>query len=355
MSILRRDFGAMPDGSPVYEYELENRSGLKVNILTLGATLRSIVIKDKTGVERDLLLGFDTVEDYLTRHDYQGVIVGPVANRIAKGELPIGTKTYELVKNEKDKLCLHSNAEYNTANWRALIADADRIEFTYVHPDGANGFPGEIRNTVSYTLTDDGELKIAYHAVSDRDTYLNLTNHAYFNLNGYDGGDVLGHIVRIDSDAITEVDPDSIPTGRLYPVEGTPFDFRAEKPIGRDVNADDPQLLIGGGYDHNFCLRENPDGACREVARVRSAETGINMQVFTDLPGVQFYIGNFLHGQPGKENVPMIKRAGLCLETQFYPDTPHRPEFPTCLFKKGQPFDSETVYRFSVDKENETE
>ena len=349
MSVLRREFGTMPDGSPVYEYEMENRRGMRVTVLTLGATLRSIIVKDKDGQERDLLLGFDTVEDYLTRSDYQGAVVGPVANRIAGAELPLGSKTYELVKNEKDKLCLHSNGEYNAALWRALIPDADRLELTYVHPDGANGFPGEIKNTVTYTLTDNNELKIGYYAVSDRDTYLNLTNHAYFNLNGFDSGDVLDHVVRIDADAITEVDPDSIPTGRLYPVEGTPFDFRTEKPIGRDVNAEDPQLLIGGGYDHNYCLRKNEAGACREIAAVRSPESGINMHVYTDLPGVQFYIGNFLDGRTGKADKPMVKRAGFCLETQFYPDTPHRPEFPSCLFKKGEPFASETVYAFATD------
>ena len=349
MSIERFDFGTMPDGSPVYEYELENRAGTRVSILNLGATLRSIVMKDKNGDERDLLLGFDDVEGYLNGNDYQGAVVGPVANRIAKAELPLGSKVYELVKNEKDKLCLHSNGEYSFTLWRAIIADADTLEFSYVHPDGMNGFPGEIRTTVLYTLTDDNALKISYRAVSDRDTYLNLTNHAYFNLNGFDGGDILGHEIRIDSDAITEVDPDSIPTGNLYPVEGTPFDFRTEKTIGRDVEADDPQLRIGGGYDHNYCLRENPDGVCREIAAVRSAESGINMHVYTDLPGVQFYIGNFLSGHLGKDGLPMDKRTGFCLETQYYPDTPHRPEFPSCLFKKDEEFRSETVYRFSVD------
>ena len=348
MSVYRESFGFMPDGREIFRYVLENARETQAHVITLGATLQSFILDDKDGDEHDVLLGFDDVEGYLTRSDYQGAIVGPVANRVSKGELPLGGKTYELVKNEKGITCLHGNGEFNTAVWDAVITDADAVELTYVSPDGEGGFPGEKKITVTYRLTDDNALHISYRAVSDRDTYFNITNHAYFNLNGFDGGDVLDHLLCIHADAITEADADSIPTGKILPVEGTPFDFNTPKKIGRDIGEDNEQLRFGLGYDHNFCL-SGEAGTLREIATAESELTGIKMYVYTDLPGVQFYTGNFLDGsRAGKDGLPMEKRSGFCLETQYYPDTPHRPEFPSCLFKAGEEWTSETVYRFEV-------
>lgn len=351
MSVVRESFGFLPDGTEIFKYKIENGNEMQVHVLTLGATLQSLIVKDKNGTPRDVLLGFDTVEGYLSSSDYQGATVGPVANRISEGELPLNGKVYALVKNEKNRLCLHSNGEFTFAVWKAIVVDADCVEFSYVSPDGVGGFPGELKTTVTFRLDEDNALHIKYDAVSDRDTYINLTNHAYFNLNGYDGGAILDHVISISSDAITAVDEYSIPTGEIRDVSGTPFDFRIEKSIGRDIETDDEQLRIGGGYDHNYCIR-NWDKTLRKCACVRSDETEINMNIYTDLPGVQFYVGNFLDGRAGKAGKAMQKRSGFCLETQFYPDTPHRPEFPSCLYKAGERFESETVYEFFTGEGN---
>lgn len=346
MSVERATFGEL-NGKPVYRYTITNNHENSVSILTLGATLQSIVLKDKNGEPRDILLGFDTVEGYMTLSNYQGATVGPVCNRIGGAKFTVGGKCYELVANEKDVNCLHSGGEFSFTLWDAIVADADAVEFSYVSPDGVNGFPGEIAVKVLFTFGDDNALHIRYHAVSTRDTFINLTNHAYFNLNGYDAGHILDHEMRINADAINAVDDLSIPTGELMPVEGTPFDFRQGKKIGAEIEADHVQLKRTGGYDHNFCLN-GCDGTLQEAGSVFSAESGIRMDFATTLPGVQFYAGNYLSGRPGKEGKPMEKRTGFCLETQFYPDTPNRPEFPSCLYKSGEAYASETVYAFII-------
>ncbi len=344
MSVERTVFGEL-NGQPVYRYTITNNNENSVSVLTLGATLHSIVLKDKNDEPRDVLLGFDTVEGYMTLSNYQGATVGPVCNRIGGAAFEIGGKRYELTANEKDVNCLHSGGEFSFALWKAIVVDADAVEFSYVSPDGVNGFPGETTVKVTFTFGDDDALHIRYHAVSTRDTFINLTNHAYFNLNGYDAGTILDHVLRINADAFTAVDSFSIPTGVLAPVEGTPFDFREAKPIGKEIEADHDQLKKTGGYDHNFCLN-GWDGSLKEAGSVASEQSGLKMNFYTTLPGVQFYAGNYLSGRPGKDGKPMEKRTGFCLETQFYPDTPNRPEFPSCLYKSGEAYASETVYAF---------
>ncbi len=347
MSVTRESFGFMPDGTEIYKYIIENDCGTQAHVLTLGATLQSFIFADKNGEARDLLLGFDTVEDYLTKSNYQGATVGPYCNRIGGAAIDINGKHYELVANEKGVNNLHSNGEFSYRPWKALVPDADCVEMSYVSPDGEGGFPGETKVQVVFKLSQDNKLSIRYHGVSDRDTYLNFTNHAYFNLNGYDSGEILGHTLRIDADAFTPVDAMSIPTGGSMPVEGTPFDFRTAKKIGLEIEADHEQLKMTGGYDHNYCLCDGPRDLC-EIGEAMAEESGIKMNIYTTLPGVQFYAGNFLAGKTGKKGLPMNKRTGFCLETQYYPDTPHRPEFPTCLFKAGEAYESETVYGFSI-------
>ncbi len=352
MSVKRESFGFMPDGKEIYKYILENDAGTQVHVLTLGATLQSILFPDQKGEMTDVLLGFDTVEDYLTKSNYQGATVGPYCNRIGGAAIDIGGRHYELVANEKGITNLHSNGEFSFRLWSAIVPDADRVELSYVSPDGEGGFPGETSVQVVFRLTQDNKLSIRYHGVSTRDTYLNFTNHAYFNLNGYAAGDILGHTLRIAADLFTPVDKNSIPNGENVPVEGTPFDFRKPKKIGLEIEADHEQLKMTGGYDHNFCLSDAPR-ALTEIAEAQGDISGIKMNVYTTLPGVQFYAGNFLAGKEGKQGVPMTKRTGFCLETQFYPDTPHRPDFPNCLYKAGEAYESETVYAFSVPEAEE--
>ena len=347
MSVERILFGNMPDGREVYEYAITNSSETTARIITLGATLRSIEMKDKDGVMRDVLLCFENVKDCLELSDYQGVVVGPVCNRIGGAEIEINGEKYPLTANEKGITCLHSGGELGLSIWKAIVTDSDSVEFSYLQADGAHGFPGEKEVKVIYRLGDDNKLHIKYEAVSSKDTYLNFTNHAYFNLNGYDNGTILNHTLSIDADLITEVDENSIPTGRSIPVEGTAFDFRNERVIGKDIDDSHIQLQYTGGYDHNFCVN-GYDGSLRKIACAKGDLSGIKMNVYTTLPGVQFYAGNFLKGIEGKNGVPMEKRSGFCLETQFYPDTPHHVDFPTCFYNAGDKYVSETVYEFSL-------
>ncbi len=347
MSVERVLFGEMPDGREVYKYIITNNNNYSAHILTLGATLNSFFAEDKNGDMRDVLLCFDNVKDHLELSDYQGVVVGPVCNRIGGAAFTLDGVKYSLTANEKDMTCLHSGGELGFAVWKAIVTDSDSVEFSYTAADGSHGFPGEKNIKVIYRLDDNNALHIKYEAQSDKSTYLNFTNHAYFNLNGYACGDILSHTLTIDADAITEVDENSIPTGKSLSVDGTPFDFRSPRVIGQGIDDEHIQLQYTGGYDHNFCLN-NSDGSLRKIGAAEGDVSGIKMNIYTTLPGVQFYAGNFLKGIPGKSGVPMEKRSGFCLETQHYPDTPNNPEFPSCLFSAGEKYVSETVYEFSV-------
>ena len=341
--IVKNAFGTTSKGEAVDVYTIRNSSGAAVDILTYGATVNSIYVADKNGAFADVLSGFDTLEGHEKYSDYQGMTVGRYANRLAGGKFSIDGVEYDVEKNEKGITCLHGGAELSTAVWKAFIVDDNAIEMNYTSPDGAMGFPGKVDFKVAFTLHEDNALKIEYFAVSDKKTVINMTNHAYFNLAGK--GDILAHELMINADAYTPVDENSIPTGEIRPVEGTPFDFRVAKPIGRDINEADDQLAIGKGYDHNFCLNDG-DGP---IATAYDPESGRFLEVFTDLCGVQLYTGNFLDGTNiGKNGNPLIKNAGFCLETQYYPNTPNMPEFPQCTFDAGQKFTSCTVFRFSV-------
>ena len=350
MSVTRESFGFMPDGTEIYKYILENGKGTQAHVLTLGATLQSFITSDKNGEMRDVLLGFDTVEDYLSKSNYQGATVGRYANRIGGASFEINGREYKLTPNEKNVTSLHSAGDFSYNAWKAIVPDADMVEMSYFSPDGSNGFPGNVDVKVVFRLTEDNKLSIKYRGISDKDTYLNFTNHSYFNLNGYSSGDVLSHYLKIDSPFITPVDELSIPQGDPMSVEGTPFDFRKFTKIGDRIEDDHVQLKMTGGYDHNYCLSDS-QVPLREVAQSYSEDSGIKMTVLTTLPGIQFYAGNFLKGAEGKNGKPMEKRSGFCLETQFFPDTPHRPDFPSCLFKAGEEYSSETVFAFSCEQE----
>lgn len=344
MSITKSLFGTMPDGKEVYKYKIKNAGGCFVELITYGATFLSAFVPDRDGIFQDVLLGFDDMDGHINRSDYQGQCVGRFANRLCGGKFTLDGVEYCVDCNEKGITSLHSSGELSHTLWSAQETGDNSVEFSAESSDGTFGFPGNIKAKVRYTFTDDNEVVIEYSAVSDKTTLLNLTNHAYFNLGGCNSGDVLEHRVFIDADYFTPITPDSIPTGELRPVEGTPFDFRTSKAIGRDIHADYDQLTDAKGYDHNFCLNSG-DGAKVKVYEPKSGRT---MLVFTDRPGVQFYTGNFLCGVKGKGGCPMLQHSGFCFETQAYPDAPNHENFAQCTYKAGEEFTSKTVYKFGV-------
>lgn len=346
MSVTVSDFGLLNNEIKIEKYTITNVNNVSVSMITYGATLTNIFVPDKNRTFADILVGFDDIDGFVERSDYQGVIVGPVANRIGGAAFKVDGKEYKLTVNENDSTCLHSAGEFNTAVWDASC-DGNSVTFKYTSPDGLNGFPGNINVSVKYSLNDENELKLEYSAVSDKKTPINLTNHAYFNLGGYDSGTILNHIIEINADKYTEVDKLSIPTGNLIDVNGTPFDLRKGAVIGNGIDCDDVQLQFTGGFDHNFCISDY-DGSVKLAAKATDPNSGRVLEVYTDLPGVQFYAGNFLSGIIGKGNKPMNKRCGFCLETQFYPDTPNVPSFPQCTFDAGEEFKSTTIFKFSV-------
>ncbi len=345
MSVTKTHFDFMPDGTEVHLFTITNNNEVSAGIITRGATLQSFVCPDKDGNMGDIIMGFDNVASHIASGTYTGNVIGQYANRISGGKFTVAGKEYQVTQNEKGKTCLHGGGEYNSAVWKAIIIDDDAVEFSYISDDANEGFPGKVEVTVVYRLTDRNELEIHYNAVPDRETVINMTNHAYFNLGTTENGDVLDHELQLFCDAFTPTDADSIPTGEIRSVEGTAFDFREPKKIGKDIGADDEQLIMCRGYDHNFCVN-GPIGKVRPVAKVTDAKSGRKLEVMSDLPGVQLYTGNFLDGtEMGKDGIALGKHYGFCLETQYYPDTPNQPSFPQCTFKKGEAFKSLTIFK----------
>lgn len=348
MAVVKKLYGIM-NKKDVFAFVIENANGMKAQIIEKGATLDKLFVKDKNGNFIDILVGHDTLDGHINRGDYQGVVVGQYANRIKDGKFSIDGVEYNVTKNEKGITCLHGGGEYSNARWNGEIVSDNAVRFTYFSPDGTDGFPGNVDVAVTYTLTESNELKIEYSALSDKKTVINLTNHAYFNLNGFDGGSVLNHKVTINADRYTPIDNVSIPTGELPSVLGTPFDFTEEKTIGRDIDADDTQLKNGNGYDHNFCIKDY-DGSLKTAAVAKGDKTGIKMEVKTDLPGVQFYTGNFLDGTiAGKDGVPMTHRSAFCFETQVFPDSPNHTEWHKCVYDANEKYETTTIYAFFVE------
>lgn len=347
MSVNKTLYGKL-NGKDVNAFVIENKCGTKVQIIEKGATLDKIILHDKNGSSTDILVGHNTLDGHVNRGDYQGVVVGQYANRIKDGKFSIDGTEYNVTRNEKGITCLHGGGEYSSAVWCGKAISENAVLFTYHSPDGKEGFPGNVDVKITYTLSDNNELALEYRAVSDKKTVINLTNHAYFNLNGFDGGDVLEHKITINANRFTPIDETSIPTGELAEVKGTPFDFTEEKAIGKDINADSVQLKNGNGYDHNFCINDF-DGTLKTAAIAKSEKSGIVLEMKTDLPGIQFYTGNFLDGSvAGKNGVPMAHRSAFCLETQVYPDTPNHPEWPSCIYDAGEEYVSNTVFAFSL-------
>ncbi|MDR1630353.1 MAG: galactose mutarotase [Oscillospiraceae bacterium] len=334
------------DGRTVDQYIIENKNHARVELLTLGATIRSLFIPGKNGDLLDVALGFDNIEDYLTS-DYQGATVGPYANRICKGEFTVSGKHYAITKNEDGINSLHSARAFTNAVWSAEILLENAVKFNCLTKKGTEGFPGDIRSSVTYTLSDINELHMEFAGTTDEAVPFNPTNHNYFNLSGYDAGSILDTVLTIYASHYTPVDAQKIPTGEIADVKDTPFTFLRPAAIGERINFDCEQLKNTGGYDHNFCI-DGADGTLHTAAVACDPKSGITLTVKTTLPGIQFYTGNFLNGQIGKNRRPMELRTGFCLETQFYPDTPNHPNFPQCTLLPGKEYCSTTVYAFSV-------
>jgi len=344
-----RHFGKTPSGETVDLYTLTNGRGMEATISTYGGVVVSLIVPDRTGTAGDVVLGFDNFEGYLKSPPYFGAIIGRYGNRIAHGKFTLDGVEYTLAKNNGENSLHGGNRGFDKRLWTVKSSSGQSLVLAYLSKDGEEGYPGNLATTVTYTLTDNNELRIDYAATTDKDTVLNLTNHSYFNLAGQGEGDVLGHQVTIHADRFTPVDKTLIPTGELRNVEGTPFDFRQPHAIGERINSGDEQLTLGGGYDHNFVL--NRAGAGLELAAtVSEPKTGRVLEVFTTEPGVQFYTGNFLDGTlTGKGGKVYGRRSAFCLETQHFPDSPNKPDFPSVVLKPGGHYQTTTVYRFSTD------
>jgi len=344
-------FGKTADGTEIQLFTLTNAHGLRASISTYGGTLTSLLVPDKDGKMSDIILGFDNVSGYLSpafrqSNPYFGALIGRYGNRIAKGQFTIDGQTYHVGINNNGNSLHGGNVGFNQQVWTAkpgTSAEGQTLTLSYLSKDGEEGYPGNLRVTVVYTLTADNALKIDYTATTDKATPVNLTNHAYFNLALGQRQDVLAHVVTIPADRYTVVDAKLIPTGELKPVAGTPFDFRTPHAIGARI------AQVPGGYDHNWVLN-NLTGQ-HSAATVYEPTTGRTMEVTTDEPGVQFYTGNFLDGSlTGKGGVGYGKHAGFCLETQHFPDSPNQPKFPSTILKPGETYHTTTSYTFGVRK-----
>ena len=422
--MITGSFGKLSDGRAAGLYILRNRNRMEVHLSDYGATIVSIIVPDRNGKRRDVVLGYDDVSGYEIGGGSLGAVVGRVANRISNAAFDLNGRHYILTANNGPN-CLHGGRDFYVQRlWQAVIpfgkvstgdiaatyatesmndwsrerrgrdagmtntvamgadiagsgevrhASGDSVSFTLDSPDGDQGFPGDIRIEVTYTLTDENELHIDYRAAfsgsresalkgaaddsvqneggkAALETPLNLTNHSYFNLNGHDSGTVLTQEVQINADYFTEADRRSIPTGTLLEVKWTPMDFRKPKPLGQDINADYEQLRFGGGYDHNFVIG-NGQGEYREAATMYARDSGIRMTVATDLPGIQLYTANGLDNEMGKDDAVYEKRSAACFETQFWPDTINKENFPGGILREGEEFTSRTTYAFSVVEE----
>ena len=345
MGVVKEKFGTTKCGKDVYAFTLSNTNGMQAKIINFGANLISLLVPDQNGNLEDVVLGFDTLEGYYRNGSFFGATIGPSANRIAGACFEIDGRQYKLDANDgENNLHSHIKEGYHKRVWDAAEG-TDSVTFTLEDKDGEMGFPANKKITVTYSLSEENELKLSYHVSADANTIVNMTNHSYFNLAGHNAGRIEDHLLKINASCYTPVVAGAIPTGEVVPVEGTPLDFREMKSIGQDINADCEQLKLVLGYDHNFVI-DNADGTLREIAQVEEPKSGRKMKVFTDLPGVQFYAGNCIAEEVGKDNATYGPRSGFCLETQFYPDNIHHPNFPQAIFGPDREYDYVTVYQF---------
>ena len=351
MDIKKRPFGQSDDMTGVDLYTLTNANGTEVRITNYGATLVALSVADRNGNPGDVILGYDSLGEYINGSNYFGCIAGRYANRIAGGRFRLNNTAYILAQNDGGNH-LHGGIHgFDKAIWQAREMDNDDglgLALSYLSQDGEEGYPGNLSVTVIYTLTDRNELRIDYSAAADKPTVVNLTNHAYFNLAGAGSGYILDHELMINADRFTPVDPSLIPTGELRSVRGTPLDFTRSMVIGARIDQDHEQLLVAKGYDHNWVLNKEVDGPCL-AARAFAQDSGRTMEVYTTQPGIQFYSGNFMENRiAGKAGQIYHHRGGFCLETQHFPDSPNWPEFPSTVLDPGSRYEHTTIYKFTA-------
>ena len=345
MSILSRIYGKTKNEISVNIFTLKNINGVEVEITNLGGIVVSIKVPDRQGIFKDVVLGYDKLEDYLNNISYFGAIIGRCSNRIEDARFLLNGIEYEVGKNS-GKHQLHGGfVGFDKVVWQAKVIQVDNgeaLQLDYTSKDGEEGFPGELKVSVIYTLTEDNALEIEYLAVSDKDTVVNLTNHSYFNLSGEGNGDILSHELMIDAESFTLINEECIPNGEIKAVKGTPFDFTSLKAVGARIEMPDEQLKNGGGYDHNFILKVNGKTP-EKFAELYEEKSGRLMEVYTTMPGVQLYTGNFLKGSRAYND-----RNGICLETQYFPNSMKHTHFPSPILKAKEQYKHTTIYKFSV-------
>jgi aldose 1-epimerase len=347
--LKRSDFRSVVNGDSTDLYVLTNANGMEVTLTNYGGRIVSVMVPDREGNLKDVVLGFDNIDDYVNVDNNFGATIGRYGNRIANGKITVEGVEYQLPQNNFGHT-LHGGPEgFDKKVFHAVQPDSQTVVFTYLSKDGEAGFPGNLDVKVTVTLTDDNAIDLQYEATTDKETVVNLTNHSYFNLSGDPSQSVLDHLLTINADQFTPVDTTFMTTGAIEKVEGTPMDFRTATAIGERINNYDyEQLKNGDGYDHNWVLNTNGD-ISQVAATVYSPATGIQLDVYTNEPGIQVYSGNFLDGSvTGKKGITYQKRAAVCLETQKYPDSPNKPDWPSPYLKPGEKYTSRCIYKFTV-------
>ncbi len=342
MSITKTYFGKTADGREVNCFKITSDDGIEAEVLDYGVTIRTLIVPDKNNNPVDVVLGYDTIEEYEANDGYFGATVGRFANRIKGGKFTLNGKEYTLALNNGANHLHGGDVGFNKYVWESKVIE-NGVLFSMTSPDGDEGYPGTLKLEVAVTLKD-GAINLNYHAVSDKDTIVNFTNHSYFNLNG-GVGDIHGHLLTINADYYMMNDKGGLPTGEVPAVKGTAMDFTTEHAIGDEIESDHPAVVASDGYDNNYVLNSNV------AAVVRSKENGIVMTVITDEPGVQLYTGNKTSARNGKNGAKYGRRSALCLETQHFPDCINHPEWPSCILKAGEEFNSTTTYSFNINKD----
>lgn len=347
MAVTKELFGKTRDGVDVYCYSIENKNKMVAKVITFGAILKNLYVPDKKGNAEDVVLGYDKLWMYFKNGSCFGSTIGPIANRTQSGKFKLGNKEYEMPVNDRGINNLHTDLDFG---FHKRVWDAEEgknaVTFSLEKKDGEMGHPGTMKVSVTYTLTDKNELKISYRATTNKKTVINMTNHSYFNLSGPKSDSIENTKLTLLASHYTPVRKDAIPTGEILAVKGTPMDFTKEKKIGKDIGKKEfQQIKYCGGYDHNWVV-DDWNGKLKKVAIARDEKSGRSMTTYTDLPGVQFYAGNFIGSNIGKEGYPNGKRKGFCLETQYYPNCANEKNFPHPIFDKDTPYETTTVYAF---------